>query len=255
MSKENIPTNPGRPIATFRGNPIDAPTWIFIFLPGAIGIAAIYLYGIYLAAATYQQHGPALAVARSQSWFLLGTILLFLLAAYVIYRMLASLKRIQVYEWGLKLRNFFLLSRSYSWKELSGISSSATRLTFIGNPVSTTPTGKLFTSDGRSIDISRGYLGLPKLIKIIKTRLYPLIWPKIKSDILARNTVRFGRITISREGVQISNRTIPWDSISRLHTRAGFLVIELHDKSSRKVPTIDIPNLELLLEAVEVGYH
>ena len=88
MSKENIPTNPGRPIATFRGNPIDAPTWIFIFLPGAIGIAAIYLYGIYLAAATYQQHGPALAVARSQSWILLGTILLFLLAAYFVYRML-----------------------------------------------------------------------------------------------------------------------------------------------------------------------
>jgi len=255
LSKENTHTKPGRPIATFSGIPIDTLTWIFVFLPGAIGIAAIYLYGIYLAADTYQQHGPALAVARSQSWILLGTILLFLLTAYFIYRLLSSLKRIQVYEWGLKLRNFFLLSKSYSWQELAGISSSATRLTFFGNPVSTTPTAKLFTSAGRSIDISRGYLGLPKLIKIIKTRVYPLIWPKIKSDILARNAVRFGRITVSREGMQISNRTLIWESISRLHTEAGFLVIELHDESARKVPAIDIPNLELMLEAVEVGYQ
>ena len=55
--------------------------------------------------------------------------------------------------------------------------------------------------------------------------------------------------------MQISNRTILWDSISRLHTEAGFLVIELHDKSARKVPAIDIPNLELLLESVQVGYQ
>ena len=86
-----------------------------------------------------------------------------------------------------------------------------------------------------------------------KSKLYPLIWPQIQSAIRSGKACRFGRITISREAMNITNRTISWDSISRLHTEAGFLVVELHDDSSRKVPTINIPNLELLLKAVDWG--
>lgn len=255
MTKPSSSQYLGTPIATFRGRPIDAPTWVFVFLPGALVITVFFLYGAILAVTTYQQHGPALAIARSQAWFLFAAILFLLFAAYLIYRILISLQRIRVFESGFQQRSFFLRVNFYQWAELSGISSSATRLTILGRPISTTPAGKIFLSTGRSIDISRSCQGIPKLIKILKSKLYPLVWPQIKSEILAGRKVNFGRITVKKEGMQISRRAIPWDSIARLFTEGGFLVVELHDNSSHKVPTINIPNLELLLETVNRGYR
>jgi hypothetical protein len=245
----------GRQIATFHGRSIDAPTWVFVFLPGALVVAVFFLYGAILGVTTYQQHGPTLAIARAQPWILFSVILFIILAAYLIYRILVSLQRIRVFESGLQQRSFFLRSRSYRWSDFSGISSSAIRLTFLGKPISTTPFGKLFPSTGRSIDLSRSYRGIPKLIKITKSKLYPLIWHQIKSEVRAGRAVNFGRITIKRDGLEVTRRTFPWESIAHLYTEAGFLVVELHDNSSRKVPTINIPNLELLLEAIDWGYQ
>jgi hypothetical protein len=255
LTPRSSSTDLGTHIATFRGRPIDAPTWVFVFLPGALVITAFFLYGAILAVTTFQQHGPALAIARSQAWILFAAILFLLLAAYLIYRVLISLQRIQVFESGLQQRSFFLRVRSFMWAELTGISSSATRLTILGKPISTTPAGKLFLSTGRSIDLSGSYQGIPRLIKIVKSKVYPLVWPEIKSEVRAGRAVNFGRITVRKEGMEVSKRAIPWESISRLHTEAGFLVVELHDNSSRKVPTINIPNLELLLETVHWGYR
>jgi hypothetical protein len=253
LNPKSSPQTLGKHIASFRGRPIGAPTWVFIFMPGVMIISGLCLYGIYLAVSTYQRHGPALAIVRSQAWILLATILFILYAAYLIYRLLVSLQRIQVFEAGLKVRRFFLQSRSYLWSDISGISSSAVRLTFFGKPINTTPGGKIIFIEGRSVDLKRGYQGIPRLIKILKSKVYPLIWPQIQSAIRSGKTYRFGRISINREAMYISNRIIPWDTVLRLYTDAGFLVVELLDDSSRKVPTINIPNLELLLKAVDWG--
>ena len=245
----------GRHVATFRGRSIELYLWLLVFLPGTLLIIACYLYGIYLAAITYQQHGPALALARSQSWLLLATILLIMLAAFFIYRTLIALQRIQVFEGGMKLRSFFLRHKAYQWHELSGISSSATMHTIIGKSLRTIPTGKIYPGGGRPIDLSGDFQGVPRLVKIIKSKIYPLIWPQVKTAFRSGRPVNFGRVNIDRECLEISNRSIPWQSISRLHTTAGCLVVELHGNSTRKVPTIDIPNLELLFKAVEWGYQ
>ena len=82
-----------------------------------------------------------------------------------------------------------------------------------------------------------------------------MIWPQIQSSIRFGRAVSFGRITLDSNGLTISSRTIPWESIIRLHTDAGFLVVELRDNSFRKVPLIQIPNLELLLESVNWGFQ
>ena len=243
----------GRHVATFRGRSIELYLWLLVFLPGIMLIIACYLYGMYLAAITYQQHGPALALARSQSWLLLATILLILLIAYFIFRTLIGLQRIQVFEGGLILRNFYLRHRSCQWKDLSGISSSATMHTILGKSLRTIPSGKIYPFGGRPIHISRDLLGVPGLVKIIKSNIYPMVWPQIKTAFRSGRTVNFGSIKINRKFLEIGKRSIPWDTISRLHTEAGNLVVELHDDSSQKEPTIDIPNLELLLKAVDWG--
>lgn len=255
MSAEATKFTAGKVLARFRGQPIGAQTWIFILLPGFLGIAVIYLYGIYLAFTTYQVYGPALAVARSQALLLLATILLILLGAFFVYRMLISLQRATVFDNGLQMRSFFLHTRSFSWMDLCGISSSAVRLTIFGKAICTTPAARLFTNSGQSHDIPRGILGIPKLVELVKSRLNPLIWPGILADFKTGNPIRFGRITVDGEGMQISRKMLSWSSISRLHTEGGFLVVELRDKTTHKAATTDIPNLELLLNAVSEIYE
>ena len=245
----------GALLGTFRGYPIDASTWIFFFLPGAILFVLLMLTGSYLAVISFQHHGPALAIYRSQAWFLLAGLLFLILAAYLAYRVAISRQRIRAFENGLELRDFFFRTRSFRWTDLSGISLSATRLTLFGKAVSTRPVCKVFPKLGKTTELSSKIQGLPELIQIIKTHVYPLIWPGIKSDVRAGRAASFGTITISNEGLSTSKGLIPWEKIARLNTVSGFLVVELHDDSTRKVAAIDIVNLELLLEAVEWGFQ
>lgn len=253
MGSKASPASLGKQIATFHGRPIQLPTWVLLFLPGGLIVAFCFAYGTYLAADTYQQYGPVMAIMRSQSWLLLGTILLILLSAYLIYCVLVALQRIRVFEGGLQLRSFFLRSRSYRWSEISGIASSATMLTFFGRELRTVPRGTIYTWQGRRINLSNQLVGLPRLVKIAKSRIYPLLWPQVKSAFDSGKPVQFGRVKVSQEEMTISNRSIPWSEIIRIYTAGGYLVVELHDNSSRKVPTIDIPNLELLLKVVDWG--
>lgn len=245
----------GNLLATFRGSPIEAPTWVFVFLPGAFVITGAFAYGIYLAISTYQQHGSALAVSRSQPWIIFAALYFIFLAAYLIYRILVSLQRIQIFQNGLGIRNFFLRQNQFLWSDIAGISSSAVKVTFFGKPISTNPSGKIFPLANKPVDISRGYRGVPKITEIVKSRIYPQAWSQIKTDLRNHNPISFGRITIDHQGMRISGKDYDWDSIQRLYTSSGFLVVELHDNSSRKVPAIDIPNLELLLEAVDMGFY
>jgi hypothetical protein len=245
----------GNLLATFRGSPIEAPTWVFIFLPGAFVISGAFVYGMYLAFTTYQQHGSALAVSRSQPWIIFAALYFIILAAYFIYRLLVSLQRIQIFQNGLGIRNFFFRNNQFLWSDIAGISSTAVKLTIFGKPISTNPSGKIFPSAGKPVDISRGYRGVPKITEIVKSKIYPQAWSQIQADIRSHDPINFGRITIDHQGMHVSGKNYNWDSIQRLHTNSGYLVVELRDNSSRKVPTIDIPNLELLLEAVDMGFN
>jgi len=245
----------GKHIATFRGRSIEFSTWIFIFLPGILLVITCYYIGIYLAVNAYQQHGPAMAVARSQFWIIFGSILLLLLAVYLIFRILIALQRIYIFEGGLKWRNFFLRKTTYQWSQLEGISSTATRLTFVGKPVRTIATGKIFPKHRKPLTLSKHFLGVPKVIEIIKSRLYPLVWPQLKSAFLSGDSANFGSISVNADFLGISKRSFSWSSVARLYTEGGFMVVEFHDNSTHKVPTIDIPNIELLLNMIEWGIH
>ena len=243
----------GRKIATFRGRSIAPSTWIFIFLPGILLIVTCYSIGIYLAVNAYQQHGPAMAVSRSQYWFIFGSISFVILAAYLIFRISIALQRIQIFDGGIKWRNSYLQQATYQWDQLEGISSTATRLTFFGNPISTTAMGKIFPRYHKSFTLSNQFQGVPKIIEIIKSRLYPLVWPQLKSAFLSGHSLHFGLINVNSNYLGISKRSYSWASVAHLYTDRGFMVVEFHDNSIQKVPTIEIPNVELLLNIVDWG--
>jgi hypothetical protein len=247
--------NFGSRLGLFPGKTIGLRTWFLIIVPGSLITIFSFFYGTLLAGDAYQQHGPALALIRAQSWFILATISLILLATFTIFRTLISLQRIEVFERGIKYRSFFLRRRTYRWSEFAGIASSAVTITFFGKNIRTTPSGKLFLKKGRIIELTNRYQNIPHLIELVKSKIYRQIWPILKSDFRSGKTVHFGKITLNKNHLRMSNQQISWNSVKNIQIRSGFLVVALQDDSSLRKPTANIPNIELLLKIVDWGIN
>jgi len=248
-------SNLGPKIATFRSRPIGVQTWILVIIPWSLLTLFCFVYGMLLAGNAFQLHGPALALMRSRSWFALGSVLLILLITFILIRLMLSFQRLEVFKKGFRFRNSFLLQRSYLWAELSGITSSATRSTIFGKNLRTIPGGRIYPKSGRPIDLSKRIEGVPKLIKIVKSNIYPLLWPGLKSGFLHGEDIQFGRISLNKDYLKISKKKFPWSSVDKLWVDSGYLVVELREDSKGQVPISNILNLELLLKVVDWGFQ
>ena len=200
-------------------------------------------------------HGPALALIRAQYWFAGATILLILLVVYFVYRLLISLLRLEVYDRGILQRNLLMRNASFRWGEFAGISSSATAINLGEKNLKTIPKGLLHLKNGKSINLTNRYQKIPRLVKIIKSKIYPLLWPNFKSDFRSGKLIDFGRISLNNTNILISKSKVSWSSVSRIGASAGFLVIELRDDSSHQTPISSLWNPELLLKIVEWGIN
>ena len=245
----------GRKISVFRSRPIGFKTWLLLVVPAVILTLFCFAYGVLLAGNAFQQHGPALALLRARGWFVLGAVLFTALIIYLGILLLLSFQRVEVFSEGFRYRNSFLRQRSYLWSDLFGISSSATSSTIFGHHLRTLPTGKIYPKSGRAIDLSNRLEGVPKLIRIIKSNLYPILWPELKTVFLQGDYVQFGRISLNNNNLLIAKKKIPWISIKKLHVDSGFLVVEMYRDSKGKVPLSQILNLELLLKIVDIGFQ
>lgn len=248
-----INSNLGARLAVYKGRPIGFRTWILLFIPGGLIITFSYLYGTFLARNAYLEHGPALALIRGQYWFTGATILLILLVVYFIYRLLTSLLRLEVYDRGILQRTNLLRKVTYRWGEFAGISSSATAIMLGEKNIQTVPQGKLYLKNGKSINLTNRYQNIPHLVKIVKSKIYPLLWTILKSDFRSGRLLNFGRISLDNTHILISKSKIPWPSVYRVGASAGFLVIELRDDSSHQAPISSLSNPELLLKIVDWG--
>jgi hypothetical protein len=226
-----------------------------VIVPGSVLILFCFIYGMLLARDAFQLHGPALAVLRAQAWFVSGSALLIILITFILLRVILSFQRLEVFKRGFRFRNSFLQQRTYVWEELSGITSSATRSTIFGKNLRTIPGGRIYPKSGRPIDLSNRIEGVPKLIKIVKSNIYPLLWPGMKSGFLHGEYIQFGRISLSKDYLQISKKEIPWRSVDKLWVDSGYLVVEFRKDSKGRVPISNILNLELLLKVVDWGFQ
>ncbi len=247
--------NFGPKIATFRGRSLQFGTWIFVIIPGSLLTLFCFLYGMLLAGTLYQQHGPALAIIRARSWFIFGTILLVVIGIFFLNRISISFQRIEVFKNGIQFRTRLLSHRSYRWSDLSGIASSATRLTFFGKIIRTSAGGRIYPTFGKPIELTNRFQNIPILIKIVKSNIYPLILPALKSIFRTGGSNQFGRISLSKDYFQISKKKLPWDSVDRIWVDAGYLVVELRGDSNQRVLISEIPNLELLLQVIDWGFQ
>ena len=246
-------SNLGLRKAVFRGRPIGIRSWFLIFIPGGLIVISGFGYGTFLARNALIEHGLALALVRAQYWFTMASVLLILLLIYFVHRLLISLQHFEVFDQGVIRRTYFLRKVHYRWSDFSGITSASTTFNLGRWKIRSSPRAILHLRSGKSIDLTNSFRGIPRLVKILKSKIYPIIWPMIKSNFRSGRSIKFGQITIDRETIMIAKLKIPWTAVNQVGIVDGFLVIELRDNSTQRAPVSSISNLELLLNTINWG--
>jgi hypothetical protein len=162
----------------------------------------------------------------------------------------------------LRLRLGFFRSQTFLWKELSGVSSAIVQEHFLHLPLHTMHQAALFPRQGRPLQIRGPLQEMPALIARLKANLYPRLLPGLREQFTAGKWLVFGPVAIQPRGIAFqadrghsSHRPAltPWDKVAEIDIQAGRLVIRLRDGHLRRIPVIQIPNLEVMLELVHQG--
>lgn len=238
---------------SFSGKSINLRTWMIFIIPGFLLVTSGCLYGLLLASEVFEQHGPMLALFRGLPWILTFSFLFILLGCFIIYSLLRSAQRLEIYENGIRYRSIFLRQYEYLWSEISGISTSSTRTTIFDQELHTIPSAILYFYQGKPLNITNRYQKIPRIIATTKARIYPLIWPRLKSTFRIKGRVEFGKIIVSRDKLYLKKLAIPWETINQLNVDSGYLIVNYDENSSQLFPISDIQNVELFLKFVDWG--
>lgn len=231
-----------------------------LVLPGSVAVFAPLLYGLFRYRYAIGQFGPAAAEGWSRPWYILAVVaaLIFLITAII--RIRTSRRYIAVHQNGLRLslgRKAYLM-----WEEMAGVSTQATRDHFLGFSLNPHMQGVIYPNAGKPIQLTSAIQELPELLTLLKAKLYPRLLPNLQTNLHNGQWLHFGPLAIQHKGIKfIRNNTtrssppIPWSHVTSVNVDSGFLVVELSDQPRLKLPVSKIPNIELLLQLIQLGVN
>ncbi len=250
----------GRVIRIFRSLPLGWRDVWFLLLPGALAVVVPLLYGYNRFRSAYTVHGPVPADQWSRPWYTLALIALcvFFIAAHL--RIRVSHQFVAVHEKGIKV--VLDQRRILRWEEIAGVSTQSTRYHLLGLQLRERYAGILYPNTGKPIHLNGAIQGVAELLSMLKARLYPRLLPNLQENFENGQWLYFGPLAIQKDGIKLirkgvfsSKQTITWSQVSRIQVRLGYLVVELSDKTSQKIPVSNIPNIELLLQLIQMGVN
>jgi hypothetical protein len=146
------------------------------------------------------------------------------------------------------------------WEEIAGVSTEITRYHILGIFSGPRMHGIIFPNTGKPIHLSNAIQNLPELLTILKAKLYPRLLPHLQANLQSGQWLYFGPLAIQHKGIKLliqdmpeQAKTIPWSHVSHVDVNSGFLVVELLDQPDLKLPVSQIPNIELLLQLIQLG--
>jgi hypothetical protein len=245
----------GRALSIHRGIPLQWSELLFVFLPASLLVIAPLSYGLWRAWYAYTTFGPAAASAWARPWYLFATLALIPFSLLAVRRMFIASRYVAVHENGLRLRLSPFRNIPLAWDELTGIASAAYQDHFLGLSLGLRPQITIFPVKGRPIRLDGRFQNITSLTRRVKSTLYPRLWPAMTAQLQAGRPVRFGRIVVHPKALYLGKRSIPWEQVTRLGVRSGYLVVELEAGDQIRMQVADLPNLELMLQLVEWGIN
>ena len=246
-------------IRVFRHRPLGWIEALSLILPGGLAVLTPLFYGYGRARYAARYFGPVAADHWSRPWYILAGIafVVFLLAA--IYRFRKSRQFIAVHDGGLRLN--LTKQRVLRWEQIAGISTDNVSYHFLGISTRSRLRGVIYPNTGKPIHLTDVIQDLPELLTILKAKLYPRLLPNLQANLNSGQWLHFGRLAIQNRGIKLLNhmpkqdQPIPWSHVTHVDVNSGFLVVELCDRPHLKLPVSQIPNIELLIQLIQLGVN
>jgi hypothetical protein len=253
----------GAQIAEYRGKGIGRWEFFTRILPGLLGVLTPLGYAFWTYNDALAKYGPVAAESWSQPWYQLAIIALLLFSILVLIRLIIARRKVTIFKNGIRLEIFPSRKKSLRWSDISGVAIAVSQEKFPLLHVKTNHLATLYPNVGKSIRLNSSFENLPEMVSRIKAGLYPRLLPNLKTLFQKNQWLYFGPLSIQRQGIRYhrSRRdhqpawAFPWSQIDHLTIQSGFLVLEIKGKPARKkrIPTSQIPNVELLIQIVQQG--
>ncbi len=233
--------------------------WIWP-LPGFILALVFIITGLDWYYYGYTQYGPIAAQSWSQNWLAWGILIGFsslFLTTWQVYR---AQVRINLYQYGIEIQHPLRPSRILRWEEINGITSVTIQNSLWERTLRVRHQTTLFVTHDRLITLDYRVDKLLELTTRLKANLYPRLLPDLRIRFQSGQALTFGTISIQLNYIAIRKKQIPWETINRITILSGYLTIETRsqvslDLKNIRIPVIQIPNLELLLQVLQRGLN
>lgn len=237
--------------------------WVEAFtliLPGGLAVLLPLFYGYGRARYGAERFGVVAAEHWSRPWYILASIAFVAFLLVAIIRIRDSRKYIAVHAGGLRLN--LAKKQSLFWEQIAGVATETVRDDFLGLNSRPRIRGIIYPNTGKPIRLTSAIQDLPELLTILKAKLYPRLYPDLQANMKSGQWIHFGPLAIQRKGIKFRNQfaskqehAIPWSQVTHVDVNSGFLVVELSDQPRLKLPVSQIPNIELLIQLIQLGVN
>jgi hypothetical protein len=242
-------------IASYRWRPLRRFELPGILLLAGLAVCLPLAYGYLRMQYAYASYGPAAAQAWSQPWYTLGGAAALCAVILVLLRWMDSRRRVSVHQRGLVVATS--RKKFIPWSELEGVASGSIQTHFLGIPLRTRQTARLYPAVGKPIRLPGSLENLAELLTRIKAALYPRLLPRMQAAFEAGKPLYFGLLAVTQTTLRLEGdeplRSLPWEQVAHIGVQSGMLEIHLASDEKIRMPIQDIPNLELLLQIIQSG--
>jgi hypothetical protein len=218
----------------------------FIFIAGSL---LVFLYGLYVTFMAYQKHG--LAVVDNMLLVPMILFIVLLLSGLATGTLAYGYwnKGVTVYAQGLAIRDRSGL-QTWRWEEIVSLTAAITRHHIVGIYTGTSHVYSLYNRHNQRMELTDITIRVEELAKTIQDSIFPILYDRAAQRFNAGKKLVFGRVVITRAGIQIKKKTFPWAEVQQVSIQRGILKVSKKEGgwfSGASVPASAIPNLNVLL--------
>jgi hypothetical protein len=166
--------------------------------------------------------------------------------AYFGYR--RSRRRAQVFDQGLVYSSGGA-THTWRWDEIAFVWQKIVRVSVNFIPVGTRYVYTLQHRNGQTIILDDGLRGIKHLGQTIQEETFTRLMPLAVGAYNNGETLYFGKLSISQQGIGNSKQTIPWSEVKGVEINQGYVGVRREGKWLRwaNVPAARVPNLFIFL--------
>lgn len=239
------------PVAEYRDRPLRWRDLFLLFIPSAIVPLLLLMMGYRRELYGLVNYGPAAAEAWSSTWYRLAFLSLIPVLWLALIRIQRSHRVIKVYDKGIIIQSTWGRKWKFHWSQIEGVSEVKTKVRFFGIPFRTKYQAQLHPYNGKPINLDRQIKGLEELSARIKAKIFPGLLKRYRAAFRGDDTITFGPIRMNSYQIALKGKNIPWDQVSDIETKNGYLILKFNENSRIRFPIHKIPNVEVMLQVLQ----